>query len=230
MKSIHAKQTPATHQAAGRRMPTRRTTGPPVVAEPRVINSSASFGGSAVTVHEHTSCSRFDLNALLKQLAHDVHATVSLRVELCTQPMPIFANIGHLSLALQELVRFLMKFLASGETVALASAPSSAQEVLRCAESASHALFSLSNWNVAQNSRRAFAMITIIKEGAIIPNPLIERFMRAARNAGHVKDGEHGIRRLGRVLRKHRINLVIDSSASAGTIFRLFVSLADVGK
>jgi hypothetical protein len=144
--------------------------------------------------------------------------------------MPVFANVAHLSLALQELVRFLVKFLRDGEAVALATAPSSARELLERAGSARHVLFPLSTWNVTQNSQRAFGVITIIKEGAAIPDPLIERFLRAARNAGNAKDGELGIQRLGRVLRKHRINLVINSKASAGTIFHLFVSLADAGK
>ena len=146
------------------------------------------------------------------------------------EPMPVFASIGHLSIALQELVRFLVKFLMSGEAVVLASALSSAPEILESAGPESQMLFPLTIWNVTQNSQRAFGVVTMIKEGATLPDETINRFMRVARNVGKAKDGELAIQRLGRILRKHRINLVINSSASAGTIFRLFVSLADVGK
>jgi len=45
----------------------------------------------------------------------------------------------------------------------------------------------------------------------------------------HAKHDEAGIQKLGRVFRKHRINLLITSTESVGTIFQLFILLADVG-
>jgi hypothetical protein len=184
----------------------------------------------AVAALDQTSCSRFDLNALLRQLAHDFQDTMTLQVDLHDEPMPVFANIGHLSYALQELLKFLAASAKKGETISLGSARLSAEMILKHTGNGGHFLFPVSSWNMIHSSQRAFAIIKMLKTGAAIPEVSVARFLKSARSMGHAKHDEAGIQRLGRVFRKHRINLHITSTESVGTIFQLFILLADVGK
>lgn len=195
-------------------------------------NASNGFSspGLAVAELDSISCSRFDLNVLLKQLAHDFHDLVPLKIDLHAEPMPVFANVGHLSNALQDLLKFVAASVKSGEAISLGSAPSSANEILKNTGDTSKILFPISSWNVIHSSQRAFCVIKMLKAGSIMPEAMVARFLKSARSLGHAKDDEVGIQRLGRVFRKHRINLLITSTESVGTIFQLFVLLADVGK
>ncbi len=225
-RSNHS-QAPTSLKATERAGSRRKTTG-----DTSASNAANGFSSPspAVAAFDLTSCSRFDLNVLLRQLAHDFQDTIALRVDLYGEPMPVFANIGHLSNALQELLKFLAASAKKGETISLGSAPSSAEEILRNTGDTGHFLFPTSSWNVMHSSQRTFGVIKMLKAGATMTEASVARFLKSARSMGHAKHDDAGIQKLGRVFRKHRINLLITSSDSVGTIFQLFILLADVGK
>jgi hypothetical protein len=201
-------------------------------ADNDVPRASTGFtdSGPAVAAVDQTSCSRFDLNTLLKQLVHDHSDTVHFHAHLCSEPLPVFANIGHLSNALQELLKFLAGSTENGEAISLSSTFSSAKEMLKDAGAAGQFLFPVANWNVAHSSRRTFGVVKMLKAKTTLPENAVAAFLKAARNLGNARDGDAGVQRLGRIFRKHRINLFIVSSETTGTMIRLFVSLAENGK
>ena len=229
---------PTKQNSSHSQSPTTMKTSPRAASRRKAIGetSAASAANSfsspspAVAALDLTSCSRFDLNVLLRQLAHDFQDTIALRVDLHAEPMPVFANIGHLSNALQELLKFLAASAKNGETISLGSAPSSAEEILKNTCDTGHFLFPTSSWNVMHSSQRTFGVIKMLKAGATMTEASVARFLKSARSMGTAKHDEAGIQKLGRVFRKHRINLLITSSDSVGTIFQLFILLADVGK
>lgn len=193
----------------------------------RTSGSLPSFAGSAL---DSTSCSRFDLNTLLAQVANDLRETVPLQLGLSPEPLRVFASVGHLSTALQEMARFLARSLRDAESIRIVTSSSSAQEIVNNGLTMGHLLFPFTTWNAAQHSQRPFGIVRMVKEGGVVPGLLVGRFLQAARNVGNAHNGEDdGLRRLGRVLRKHRANLAVFSTVGTGTTFQLFIPLADGG-
>lgn len=230
MSHIPTKKTKSTSHARTGLVTSIRTT----TRRPRAVElletaglSPAAFATSTLNA---TSCARFDLNTLLLQMANDVRDTLPMQLDLSPEPLPVFASTGHLSNALQEMARFIARFLQRTENVKLMSALTTAREILESGQSMGQLLFPLTTWNATQHSQRAFGIITMIKEGGTLSEVLVERFMLAARNVGNGNGEEPGLKRIGRVLRKHRANLAVHSEDGVGTIFRFFIPLADVGK
>jgi hypothetical protein len=186
--------------------------------------------GPTVAAMDQTSCSRFDLNILLKQLVHDFRDTIHFRVHLCSEPLPVFANIGHLSNALQALLKFLSGSAAGGETISLSSTFSNAREILDISGDAGQFLFPLSNLNVMHSSDRVFGVVDMLRGDSVLPEDEIAHFLKTARSLGSARTVDAGIQRFGRVFRKHRINLFFTSTKKTGTLIRLFISIAEVGK
>ena len=217
-------KTTSTKGSATRLLPSRRLTSTPYnsarhdTAEPSVPASAS------------TSCSRFDLNLLLRELGQALQDSIPLAIEPSTTPLPIFASIGHLSKALQEMLHFIARRLIEAEQIRVKSSRSTAEGILDGMRAASHLLFPLASWSIAQNSGRPFGMITMIKAGPAVPSAEVDRLMQAARNVGTSQDFEPGLQRLGRVLRKHRVNLAVRWVEGEGTMFQLFIPLAEPSK